>query len=247
MRRAWIGLLAVGAAAAAFQGYTDTPFLPGGKWRVHDANRPMPKEVEAPAGKAPSDAIVLFDGSNLDQWTGRNDRAGWKVENGYFEVARGAGTIRTRKEFGDIQLHLEFATPAEVRGSDQGRGNSGVFLMGRYEIQILDNYKNKTYADGHVGSLYGMHPPLVNPSRPPGEWQTYDIIFTAPRFEGDKVVSPARATVFLNGVLVQNNAEYYGPSGHRSVPQYAPHGPGPIQLQDHGNPVRFRNVWVREL
>ena len=165
------------------------------------------------------------------------------------EVVGRTGDIETREHFGDCQLHLEFATPAEVRGDSQGRGNSGVFLMGRYEIQVLDGYDNPTYADGTTGAIYGQHPPLVNACRKPGEWQTYDIYFTAPRFGPDgKLLAPARVTVVHNGIVVHNNRELLGPTAHKSLPQYRAHEErGPIALQDHGDPVRYRNVWVRDL
>jgi hypothetical protein len=212
---------------------------------VHDYNRPKPKTVTPgeTAASPPADAIVLFDGSNLDAFHGA-----WKVENGYAEV-NGKGDLKTKREFGDVQLHLEFATPSEVKGKDQGRGNSGVFFMDRYELQILDTYDNETYADGYLGAVYGQHPPLVNAARKPGEWQMYDIIFTRPRFDDSgKVVTPGYITAFLNGVIVQNHAEIYGGTAWRTLASYQKHGDkGPIRIQDHGNPVRIRNVWVREL
>ncbi|HVK05915.1 MAG TPA: DUF1080 domain-containing protein [Armatimonadaceae bacterium] len=238
-------------------GYSDTPVLPGGKWRVHDGARPQPRVVTpgaesspAAAGTAPSDAVVLFDGGDLARWKGRGDQAAeWKVENGYVEVVGGKGDITSRDEFGDAQIHVEFMSPAEVKGNGQGRGNSGVFIMNRYEIQVLDCYENPTYADGTVGSVYGQYSPLVNAARKPGEWQTYDIFWTAPRFKADgSVEKPAYVTVVLNGVLVQNHTELMGGTSHRTLPEYKQHGPkGPIRLQDHGNPVRFRNIWVRPL
>ena len=232
-------------------GYQDTPFLPGGRWRVHDSRRPHPRVVNpGPPGAPavpPSDAIVLFGGKSLEAWKGREGAARWKVVDGAMEV-NGTGDIETRRSFGDMQLHLEWRAPLPVRGSGQGRGNSGVFLMGRYEIQILDSYRNVTYADGQAAALYGQHPPLVNASRPPGAWQTYDIVFRAPVFEKDHLVRPAVVTVFHNGVLVHHAREFIGQTVHRKVARYSPHGPqGPIRLQDHGNPVRYRNIWVREL
>jgi hypothetical protein len=235
-------------------GYDDTPFLPGGKWRVHDGKRPQPRVVTpGPAGAPippPADAIVLFDGKDLSKWrSGNGGEAGWKiVEDGAMEVVRGAGDISTRDEFGDCQLHIEWRSPAEVRGSGQGRANSGLFLMGRYEVQILDNYDNPTYPDGTAGAIYGQVPPLVNACRKPGEWNTYDVLWTAPRFEGDKLVSPAKITVIFNGIVVQNAYELIGGTPHKQVGTYTPHGPtGPIRLQDHGDPVRFRNIWIRPL
>ena len=232
-------------------GYDDTPMLPDQPWRVHDKDRPVPAVVDpGPAGApapVPSDAIVLFDGTDLDQWTGRDGEAGWKLEDGAMEV-NGTGDIQTRASFGDVQLHLEWASPAEVVGESQGRGNSGVFLFGRYEIQILDSFENRSYADGQAAALYGQHPPAVNACRGPGEWQSYDIFFRAPRFAEGELEAPATVTVVHNGVLVHDCARFLGATAHRAVAGYAPHDPtGPIKLQDHGNPVRFRNIWVREL
>lgn len=231
-------------------GYTDTPELPGSEWRVHDDARPRPDVVRPGTLRtAPSDATVLFDGSGLGAWQreGGGADARWAVADGAMTV-NGTGTIETREHFGDVQLHLEFATPAEVVSSSQGRGNSGVFFLGRYEVQILDSYDNVSYADGQAAAMYGQYPPLVNASRPPGEWQTYDIVFRAPRFDGDELAEPAVVTVFHNGIVVHHAREFIGATGHRAVATYAPHPPeGPIRLQDHGNPVRFRNVWVRRL
>ncbi|MCR9244834.1 MAG: DUF1080 domain-containing protein [bacterium] len=246
-------LIAVtGSLPAQSPGYTDTPKLPSG-WHVHDSGRPHPRVVDpgpAPAKPAPvpADAIVLFDGKSLNAWRGRKGDAKWSIRDGYAEVNR-TGDIQTKQEFGDCQLHVEWATPAEVKGDSQGRGNSGVFLFGRYEIQVLDSYENVTYADGQAAALYGQQPPLVNACRKPGEWQTYDILFRAPRFLDDgSVKSPARVTVIHNGIVVHDCQDYLGPSAHRNLPKYRKHGPkGPIRLQDHGNPVRFRNIWVREL
>ncbi len=205
----------------------------------------------AKPGDPPSDAVVLFDGKNLSAWKSLRDGsdAKWLVQDGYVQVAPRTGDIATKQEWGDCQLHIEFATPAEVKGDSQGRGNSGVFLMGRYEVQVLDSYQNPTYFHGQAGSVYKQHAPLVNVSRKPGEWQTYDIIFTAPVFdEIGNVDKRARVTVLHNGVLVQNNVEIYGETWHDRAPAYIPHGPtGPIKLQDHGNPMRFRNIWIRPL
>ena len=233
-------------------GYDDTPIIPGSKWRVHDGTRPQPKIVtpgtESSPGEPPSDAIVLFDGSDLSKWVGSDGDAEWKVENGYMEVKR-TGNIETKEHFGNCQLHLEWAAPAEVKGDSQGRGNSGVFLMGIYELQVLDGYDNPTYADGITAAVYGQYPPLVNACRKPGEWQIYDIFFTAPCFEDQKLVSPAYITVLHNGVLVHNHREVMGPTGHRRAPSYDESHPdqGPLMLQDHGNPVRYRNIWIRTL
>lgn len=236
-------------------GYDDTPMLPGSKWKVHDGTRPQPKIItpgtfstqDAP-GLPPSDAIVLFDGKNVSQWIGRDGDVKWKVEHGYMEVTR-SGDIETKEHFGDCQLHLEWAAPAQVTGESQGRGNSGVFLMGRYEIQVLDGYQNLTYADGITAAIYGQYPPLVNACRKPGEWQTYDVFFIAPRWEGQQFISPAYMTVIHNGVLVHHHTRLMGPTGHRGLANYdVPHPPqGPLRLQDHGDPVRYRNIWMRRL
>jgi hypothetical protein len=251
-------ILVAQSAQQKREGYTDTPLLPDGKWRVHDANRPQPRVVTpgAQAGQPPSDAIVLFDGKDLSKWaangTGANKgkvvAAPWKVANGYMEVAPGTGSIFTRDNFGDCQIHIEWASPATVSGSSQGRGNSGVMIMGRYEIQVLDSYNNITYADGQAGAMYGQYPPLVNAARKPGEWQTYDIIFEAPRFDGGKTTKPAFVTVIHNGIVLHHRQAFIGQVAHKLVGTYAAHDPeGPILLQDHGNPTRFRNIWVRRL
>ena len=235
-------------------GYTDTPYLPDGKWRVHDLNRPHPKVVTpgATSGAAPSDAIVLFDGTNLSKWEGfKGGKAvapGWKVANGYVECVPESTDIRTKDKFGDIQLHVEWASPTAIAGESQDRGNSGVILMGRYEVQVLDSYQNVTYADGQAASMYGQYPPLVNAVRKPGEWQTYDMVFEAPRFEGGKLVKAAYLTLFHNGVLVHNHKEWVGAVEHRRVAHYTPHGPEePLTLQNHGTKVRYRNIWVRSI
>jgi hypothetical protein len=231
-------------------GYDDTPLLPGGQWQVHDYRRPQPRIVTpgAEAGHAPSDAIFLFDGSGISGWAGRDGDAKWKAENGQMHVVPSTGDIWTKERFGDCQLHLEFACPAEVKSESQGRGNSGVFLMGIYEIQVLDGYKNPTYADGITASVYGQFPPLVNACRKPGEWQTYDILWTAPRFSGVALVKPAYLTLLHNGVLVHNHVELMGPTGHCDVYSYKAHAPtGPLKLQDHGDLVRYRNIWYRPI
>ncbi len=238
-------------------GYTDTPFLPGGKWRVHDDNRPRP-EVVTPgktAADAPSDAIVLFDGKNLDEWVMEKDQspADWIVKDGYTEVpSKGQGVggfIQTKREFGDVQLHIEFATPKVIEGNSQGRGNSGIFFLGSYEMQVLDSYENKTYADGQASALYGYKPPLVNASRKPGEWQTYDIVFEAPKWDADgNLLKRAYITVFHNGVITQYHQDYLGATGHKRVADYhTVRERGPLKLQNHNNPVRYRNIWIREL
>jgi hypothetical protein len=237
-------------------GYDDTPFIPGSPWRVHDRNRPQPRVVapgtestQEQPGRAPSDAVVLFDGSSLSGWVHADGRpATWKIENGYMEVVPRSGNIQSTVQFGDCQLHLEWMASPNVRGESQGRSNSGVFLMGRYEIQVLDCYENPTYADGTTAAIYGQFPPLVNACRRPGEWQTYDLVWIAPRFDGERLVSPAFLTLFHNGVLVHYHRALIGPTTHRRVLSYTPHPPaGPLMLQDHGDPVRFRNIWYRPL
>jgi hypothetical protein len=219
-------------------------------WKVHDIFRPKPPQV-APAdapGAPPADAVVLFDGKDLSKWNGK-----WKVQDDYMEC-NSTGSISTKDSFGDCQLHLEYMapSPAFLNTSSQARGNSGILFMGHYEVQVLDNCENATYSDGYIGGVYGQHPPLVNPCRKPGEWQTYDIVFRAPRFKGktDEVAEPGRFTVFLNGVLVQHDAEIYGRVRWRGLATYAYHEEArPLVLQDHGDkqPVRFRNIWIRKL
>jgi len=231
---------------------------PDPNWLDHDRTRPQP--IITPAtpstpeqpGQPPSDATVLFDGKDLSKWVSLADGSPtkWITRDGYMECVKGSGYVRTLQNFGDCQLHIEWATPVPAHGEGQGRGNSGVFFgLDRYEVQVLDSYGSKTYADGGAGAIYGQYPPLVNACRPPGEWQTYDIVYTAPRFAPDgKVTSPARLTVFQNGVLIQNNVELTGPTSWLERAPYQPHPEKqPISLQDHGNPVRYRNIWVREL
>ena len=205
---------------------------------------PEPPVVDpGSASKAPSDAIVLFDGTDMSAWEGGD---AWKVENGYAEVAKRG--VKTRQKFGDCQLHLEFCTPSEVKGKGQGRGNSGVYMMGKYEVQVLDSYENKTYFDGQCGAVYKQQPPTVNACRGPGVWQTYDILFTAPRFNEDGTVkSKAYLTVLHNGVLIHNHLELQGGTFWDQPAHYEKHAEKlPIHLQNHGNPIRFRNIWVRE-
>jgi hypothetical protein len=235
-------------------GYRDTPMLPDGRWRVHDPDRPYPTVVTPGAvpGAPPSDAVLLFDGTSLDAWQPQGEP--WTVQDGVTTVpprvpGRGENALVTKQSFGDVQFHLEFRSPYPPENSSQDRGNSGILFMQRYEVQILDAYDNPTYADGTVGAIYGWRPPLVNPSRPPGEWQSYDIVFERPRFSADgSVARPAYVTVFLNGVLVQNRQPYPGSTVWRRVAQYERHGDAaPIQLQDHDSAVSFRNIWVRPL
>jgi hypothetical protein len=238
--------------AASAQAQPDPNYLD------HDRTRPQPKVVtgttastQEQPGKPPSDAEVLFDGKDISQWVSMDGSpTKWITRDGYMECVKGSGYVRTLQNFGDCQLHVEWATPVPPHGEGQGRGNSGVFLgLDRYEIQVLDSYNAQTYPDGTAAAVYGQYPPLVNASRPPGEWQIYDIIYTAPRFAADgKVLSPVHLTVFQNGVLVQNNVQLTGPTSWLERAPYQTHPEKqPISLQDHGNPVRFRNIWIREL
>ena len=231
---------------------------PDPNWLDHDRNRPLPPVIspaipgtQDSAGKAPSDATVLFDGKDLSQWVSLDGSpTKWISRDGYMECVKGSGYVRTLQNFGDCELHIEWATPAPAEGEGQGRGNSGVFFgLDRYEVQVLDSYQNKTYSDGSAGSIYGQYPPLVNACLPPGQWQSYDMIYTAPRFESSgKLVSPAFLTVLHNGVLIQNHVQLTGPTSWLERAPYRPHPEKqPLSLQDHGNPVRFRNIWVREL
>ena len=251
---------AVFAASAFAQadhtlGYDNTPMIPGSKWRVHDSSRPRPRVI-APgppvSTPAPSDAIVLFDGKDLSQWVtmlkGQPTEPKWKVENGYFEVVPKSGGIQTKEKFQDVQVHVEWSAPTEIRGKSQERGNSGILFMTRYEIQVLDSYENPSYADGQAGSIYGQWPPLVNVMRKPGEWNAYDIVFEAPRFTDGKLVKPGYATVFHNGVVLQNRQEILGDTPHAKNGKYVDHGAEePVQLQNHGAMVRYRNIWIRRL
>jgi hypothetical protein len=239
------------AVAAGAVGPVPVESIP---WAVHDPDRPLPPVVDpGPAGNPvppPSDALVLFDGSGFGEWVdGKGDPVRWKLEHDYMEVVAKTGSIRTVRAFGDCQLHVEWMAPEAVSGEGQGRGNSGVFLMGIYEVQVLDSYDNPTYADGMAASLYGQFPPLVNACRPPGVWQTYDIVFRRPRFDAEGgLPSPARLTVFHNGVLVHDAVELTGPTAHKARPPYRAHADKlPISLQDHSDPVRFRNIWIRDL
>jgi hypothetical protein len=231
---------------------------PPAEWPIHSTTRPQPRTVDPgpfmASVPAPSDAIVLLDSrmTALTHWRSADSagaRAPWKLQNGTMEIVTGSGGIVTTGQFGDVQLHVEWMAPNPPTGEGQDRGNSGVFFMGRYEVQILDSYKNVTYPDGQAASLYGQHPPLVNASRPPGHWQTYDILFHRPRFDDNGVLlAPARVTVFHNGVLAQNDAVMTGATRHQQKATYSAHANElPIMLQEHGAPVRFRNIWVRKL
>lgn len=210
---------------------------------------PEPKVVSAPLGQPPSDAIILFNGHDLSAWEGiKGGDAPWSIHEGSLTVKPGSGDIKTKQNFCDLQLHMEWKTPKNVQGMQgQQRNNSGIFLQQRYEIQVLDSYANKTYANGQAGSVYKQSIPLVNAMHPPGQWQYYDIIYKAPRFAEDKLSSPGYVTVMHNGVLVQNHVEIQGKTEWIGAPSYEAHGCAPLQLQDHGNLVSFRNIWVREL
>ena len=211
---------------------------------------PEPVVVTPGEGTAPpSDAIILFDGTNLDNWENmEGGPAEWEVSDGAMTMVKGAGGIRSKVVYGDCQLHIEWRTPAEVKGKGQGRGNSGVFLQGIYEVQVLDSYENRTYSNGQAASIYKQSMPLVNACKPPGEWQTYDIIYRAPIFDEEgKLAAPAYITVIQNGILVQNHYQIKGDTPYIGLPKYEAHGEGPLMLQDHGNPVSFRNIWLRKL
>ena len=246
----------------AIDGFTDTPIIPGTPWHLHDPNRPQPPAV-APGSTfsqgcpAPADAEILFDGSDLSKWQdGRGQEATWKVHDGYLETAPRGGSIRTRDRWADFQLHVEWATPVPARGSGQGRGNSGILINGMYEVQVLDSYRARTYPDGQAGAIYGQAPPLVNASLPPGQWQTYDLIFESPRWdEAGLLTKKAAITVLHNGVVIHHRYEFSGATDgvSREVPwkslaKYTRHDPEVfIALQDHNNPVRYRNIWIRAL
>lgn len=268
-------LLALSAASPAFaadgatneaekiDGFRDTPMLPGGQWHLHDPDRPQPRVVTPGAtfsqnAPAPSDAEVLFDGKDLSKWENNQGQdATWKIQDGYVETAARGGGIRTRGKWADFQVHVEWASPNPPKGTGQGRGNSGILINGMYEVQVLDSYQAKTYPDGQAGAIYGQSPPLVNASKPPGEWQTYDIIFESPRWDGkSELVRKAMVTVLHNGVVVQNRYEFAGMTDGinrelpwKSLSKYsAPHPPEVfIELQDHNNPVHYRNIWIRSL
>jgi len=234
--------------------------IPGQKWKVHDATRPQPRRVTPGlpivSAPPPSDAIILFDGRDFSKWTAAGPRGAaageprWKVENGYMETVPRGGSIATKEKFGDCQLHLEWTTlpPADPEMKGQMRGNSGVILMGHYEVQVLSSYDNPTYADGMAGAIYGLYPPMVNPARPDGEWNSYDIVFEAPQFDGSTVVKPAYLTLIFNGVLVHHRAQLLGNTAVLPLAQYRPHAPEePLVLQGHAGVVRYRNIWIRRL
>jgi hypothetical protein len=253
-------LLSAGALltfAAADSGAASSPSQVDLRWKVHDTSRPQPpivtpgtESTRDKSGLPPSDAIILFDGSGLAEWvSSKGGPARWNLAGGHMETGQSAGDIVTKRDFGDCQLHVEWATPNPPHGEDQGRGNSGIYLMSLYEVQVLDSFENKTYPDGQAAAIYGQFPPLVNVSRGPGVWQTYDIIFHGPRFSQEgKLLRPAKMTILHNGVLVQDNVELTGPSDYMKRPPYRPHPEKmPLLLQDHGQPVSFRNIWIREI
>jgi 3-keto-disaccharide hydrolase len=233
-------------------GLDNTPMIPGLPWRIHDASRPQPPVVKPPSkpGGPPSDAIVLFDGKDLSLWGVRNQAgefatANWPIADGV--MTAGPGMLTTRDSYGDVQLHIEFAMPTQVNGTSQSRGNSGLIFMGKYELQILDSYNNRTYADGMNASIYAEWPPMVNVAAPPGEWQTFDIVFEAPRFRGTALLAPAYFTVFWNGAVVHNRQAVAGPTALMTVHQYTPHEAQlPLSIQGRA-PVRFRNIWIRRV
>jgi hypothetical protein len=247
MTRTAVALLVVASASVGAQ--------VSQQWPQHSMERPRPPVVKPGAFESappPSDAIVLFDGKSLAKWQSSDSThrpAKWKVADGYIEIAPGTGGIETRDAFGDCQLHIEWRAPTPAKGEGQERGNSGVFLMGTYEVQVLDSYNNITYADGQAAAVYGQYPPLVNASRPPGEWQSYDIVWHRPHFDAQgRLASAARITVFFNGLLAQDNVILTGPTAHQHRPPYHAHPDAlPLGLQDHGNPVRYRNIWIRNL
>ncbi len=263
MRKAvWLTACCVGLAVFSIVMITSRPYAwpqqAQQQWGPNDRRRPEPpiitpgtESTQEKPGRPPSDAIVLFNGKDLSNWEEVKGEgpAQWKVGDGYFQVVPGTGDIRTKDTYGDFQLHVEWATPNPPHGTDQDRGNSGVFLHGLYEIQVLDSYNNVTYADGEAAAVYGQYPPQVNAARPPGVWQMYDIVFHGAHFDSSgKLTRPARVTVLYNGVLVQDNVEIMGPTANRQRPPYTPEPDRlPLRLQDHHHPVRYRNLWLREL
>ena len=244
-----LATLSVSAEKATnkIKGFKNTPLVPGTQWHVHDPDRPQPPVVapkpENEIKEIPKDAIVLFDGTNLDAWENKD----WPVKDGVMTVGKKYQV--SKQKFGDIQLHLEWRAPEmPAKKTGQQRGNSGIFFMGKYELQVLNCYKNQTYPDGMTAAVYGQHPPLANVCRPTGEWNTYDITFIAPRFKEGKLISPATITVYFNGVLVQDKTEYLGPSTYKKIGTYKAHASKEVlKLQDHGDKVSFRNIWVKEL
>jgi len=258
-KRVFCLLITVGLLFPAYilAGTPDEGAKAARQFRIHDWTRLQPPIVDPGTastaqqpGKPPADAVVLFDGRDVSNWRAMDGSpAKWVIKDGVMESVKGSGYVRTLQAFGDCQLHVEWATPVNVEGKSQGRGNSGVFLMNTYEVQVLDSFGNQTYPDGQASAVYGQYPPQVNASRGPGEWQTYDIIFHRPRFDEEgKVAQPGHITVLHNGVLTQDHVEILGPTTWMNRPPYRLHADKlPLALQDHGNPVRFRNIWVREL
>jgi hypothetical protein len=250
---AWLVLIAAAGAALAFAAISQSG--PDPQWGIHDMDRPLPPVFDPGPGPAkpvppPAGAVVLFGGSELAKWEdGKGGPAKWEVENGYFEVVPKTGGIQTRDGFGSCQLHVEWMAPSPAKGEGQDRGNSGVFLMNTYEVQVLDSYESRTYADGMAAAVYGQYPPLYNVCRKPGEWQTYDIFFFRPLFDAaGKVVLPARMSVIHNGIVVQSAVVLSGPTAHKARPPYVKHADKlPISLQDHSHPVRYRNIWIKEI
>ena len=247
-------LLALTTPALAEGGFYGDPPDATHPWAIHDMNRPQPPRVEpGENGAPPSDAIILFSGKPEDIQKWKSDKPNgeptkWEVVDGVLQCVPGSGYIRTVEEFGDCQLHVEWSAPSKVEGNSQGRGNSGVFLMGQVEVQVLDNHNNPTYPDGFASSIYGINPPAANALRAPGQWQSYDIVFRRPIFKDGQQIDPGYITVFVNGVLTQDHTPLEGGGGHkgRSKPRAFPEK-GPFKIQDHGNPVRFRNIWYRPL
>ncbi len=240
----YLGLSVAVASAAVFVAAGPAQQTAAKKWEVHDMKRPQPAMVSASDHTAPSDAIVLFDGKDLSKWNGN-----WEVKDGYFQAKAGSGNISTKDGFGSCQLHIEWMVPASCKCESQHGCNSGVFFMGRYELQVLGSNPNQTYVDGMAGAMYGQYPPLVNACKPNGEWNTYDVIFHAPKFKADGSLEKAGTmTVFFNGVLVQDHSEIWGATSHAAVAKYSAHEEKlPISLQDHGDPLCFRNAWIRPL
>ncbi len=256
----WSGLVLAAAAPLACAAFYGDPPDSTHPWAIHDDNRPQPPRVEPgnfsnqeKPGQPPSDAVILFDGTDatLKNWVSDkdpNEATKWEVKDGALQCVPGAGYVRTKEEWGDCQLHVEWSAPVKVEGNSQGRGNSGIFPMGQVEVQVLDNYNNPTYADGFAGSVYGVNPPMANAVRAPGEWQVYDIIFRRPVFKDGKMVESGYLTVFVNGVLTQDHTPLEGGGGHKGRSKDHPFPEkGPLKLQDHGNPVRYRNIWYRPL
>ena len=247
MKKIFLVALSIWSASALGQGISRDKMDPA----VTEVWDLKPKKITpgAQVGEAPSDAIILFDGKDLSAWSAaKGGDARWEVKDGAMTVVKGTGDIKTKQAFGDFQLHIEWRAPEKVEGEGQGRGNSGIFLQERYELQVLDSYESVTYSNGQAGSIYKQSIPLVNACKKPGEWQTYDVIFTAPKFsDNGRVITPACVTVLHNGVVIQNNTQILGPSEFKGLPVYQTHGKASIKLQDHGNPVSYRNVWLREL